>query len=288
VSAAVEPEVQGQMTDVRVAGGDGPRAEIGVIGGSGFYAFLDGAREVDVETPYGPPSDRIVVGEVGGRSVAFLPRHGRDHRFPPHRIPYRANLWALRSLGVRQVLAPCAVGGLRPELGPGSLVVPDQLVDRTSGRVQTFHDTGAVHVSFADPYCPIGRAVAAATATGAGWPLTDRGTMVVVEGPRFSTRAESQWYAAQGWSIVGMTGHPEAALARELALCYTAIALVTDLDAGVEGGEAVTQEEVFRVFADNTGRLRTLLYDVVAALPAERTCPCGSTLEGIDVPLTLP
>ncbi|MCW2726897.1 MAG: methylthioadenosine phosphorylase [Frankiales bacterium] len=276
------------MTDVRVAGGDGPRAEIGVIGGSGFYAFLDGAREVDVETPYGPPSDRIVVGEVGGRSVAFLPRHGRDHRFPPHRIPYRANLWALRSLGVRQVLAPCAVGGLRPELGPGSLVVPDQLVDRTSGRVQTFHDTGAVHVSFADPYCPIGRAVAAATATGAGWPLTDRGTMVVVEGPRFSTRAESQWYAAQGWSIVGMTGHPEAALARELALCYTAIALVTDLDAGVEGGEAVTQEEVFRVFADNTGRLRTLLYDVVAALPAERTCPCGSTLEGIDVPLTLP
>jgi 5'-methylthioadenosine phosphorylase len=288
VSAAVEPEVQGQMTDVRVAGGDGPRAEIGVIGGSGFYAFLDGAREVDVETPYGPPSDRIVVGEVGGRSVAFLPRHGRDHRFPPHRIPYRANLWALRSLGVRQVLAPCAVGGLRPELGPGSLVVPDQLVDRTSGRVQTFHDTGAVHVSFADPYCPIGRAVAAATATGAGWPLTDRGTMVVIEGPRFSTRAESQWYAAQGWSIVGMTGHPEAALARELALCYTAIALVTDLDAGVEGGEAVTQEEVFRVFADNTGRLRTLLYDVVAALPAERTCPCGSTLEGIDVPLTLP
>lgn len=276
------------MTDVRVAGGDGPRAEIGVIGGSGFYAFLDGAREVDVETPYGPPSDRIVVGEVGGRSVAFLPRHGRDHRFPPHRIPYRANLWALRSLGVRQVLAPCAVGGLRPELGPGSLVVPDQLVDRTSGRVQTFHDTGAVHVSFADPYCPIGRAVAAATATGAGWPLTDRGTMVVIEGPRFSTRAESQWYAAQGWSIVGMTGHPEAALARELALCYTAIALVTDLDAGVEGGEAVTQEEVFRVFADNTGRLRTLLYDVVAALPGERTCPCGSTLEGIDVPLTLP
>jgi 5'-methylthioadenosine phosphorylase len=288
VSAAVEPEVQGQMTDVRVAGGDGPRAEIGVIGGSGFYAFLDGARKVDVETPYGPPSDRIVVGEVGGRSVAFLPRHGRDHRFPPHRIPYRANLWALRSLGVRQVLAPCAVGGLRPELGPGSLVVPDQLVDRTSGRVQTFHDTGAVHVSFADPYCPIGRAVAAATATGAGWPLTDRGTMVVVEGPRFSTRAESQWYAAQGGSIVGMTGHPEAVLARELALCYTAIALVTDLDAGVEGGEAVTQEEVFRVFADNTARLRTLLYDVVAALPAERTCPCGSTLEGIDVHLTLP
>jgi 5'-methylthioadenosine phosphorylase len=277
------------MTDGQVAGGGSDlRAEIGVIGGSGFYAFLEGAREIEVDTPYGPPSDRLVVGEVAGRSVAFLPRHGRDHRFPPHRIPYRANLWALRSLGVRQVLAPCAVGGLRPELGPGSLVVPDQLVDRTAGRVQTFHDTGAVHVSFADPYCPTGRAVAATTAAAAGWPVTDRGAMVVIEGPRFSTRAESQWYAAQGWSIVNMTGHPEAVLARELALCYTAIALVTDLDAGVEGGEAVTQEEVFRVFADNTARLRALLYDVVAALPAERRCPCGSTLDGIDVQLTLP
>src|SRR2546426_6897897 len=128
-------------------------AEIGVIGGSGFYSFLEDPEEVMVDTPYGPPSDPVTLGQVGGRRVAFLPRHGKDHRFPPHRIPYRANLWALRSLGVRQVLAPCAVGGLRPELGPGTFVVPDQLVDRTSGRPQTFHETGAVHVSFADPYC---------------------------------------------------------------------------------------------------------------------------------------
>ena len=263
-------------------------AEIGVIGGSGFYAFLDGAREVEVDTPFGPPSDPLVVGEVGGRTVAFVARHGRDHRFPPHRIPYRANLWALRSLGVTQVLAPCAVGGLRPELGPGSLVVCDQLVDRTSGRVQTFYDTGAAHVGFADPYCPDGRAVAVATARAADWPVTDGGTMVVVEGQRFSTRAESQWYAAQGWSVVNMTGHPEAVLARELALCYTAIALVTDLDAGlagVEGGEAVTQAEVFRVFGERTAALRGLLQDVVAALPRERTCPCGSALDGLDVGL---
>jgi 5'-methylthioadenosine phosphorylase len=263
-------------------------ADVGVIGGSGLYALLADATEVEVETPYGAPSDPLVVGDVDGRRVAFVPRHGRDHRFPPHRIPYRANLWALRSLGVRQVVAPCAVGSLRRSLPAGSLVVPDQLVDRTSGRPQTFHDAGAVHVSFADPYCPAGRRVALETAATTGWVPTDGGTMVVVEGPRFSTRAESQWFAAQGWSLVNMTGHPEAVLARELALCYTAIALVTDLDSGVEGGAAVTQDEVFRVFATNTDRLRTLLHTVVAALPTERTCGCGQALDGIDVRLVLP
>ena len=268
------------MSQPPSADGASASAEIGVIGGSGLYALLDDVREVPVETPFGPPSDPLVVGEVGGRSVAFVPRHGTDHRFPPHRIPYRANLWALRSLGVRQVLGPCAVGGLRPDLGPGSLVVLDQLVDRTSGRAQTFWDQGAVHVPFADPYCPQGRAVATRLAREAGWPVAERGTIVVIEGPRFSSRAESQWYSGQGWSVVGMTGHPEAVLARELALCYTALALVTDLDAGVEGGEPVTQAEVFRVFGENTARLRELLLAVVAALPTERDCPCGSALDG--------
>ncbi len=263
-------------------------ADIGVIGGSGFYEFLDDVEEVRLDTPFGPPADPVVVGEVGGRRVAFVPRHGRDHRFPPHRIPYRANLWALRATGVRQVLAPCAVGGLQPDLGPGSLVVPDQLVDRTSGRPQTYHDAGAVHVAFADPYCPVGRRTTLEVAARSGWPAVDGGTMVVVEGPRFSTRSESQWYAAQGWSLVNMTGHPEAVLARELALCYTAIALVTDLDAGVEVGTHVTQEEVFRVFGDNVARLRDLLYAVVAALPANRDCPCRHALDGIDIGLDLP
>jgi len=263
-------------------------ADIGVIGGSGLYALLEGASEHDVATPYGPPSDPLVVGEIGGRRVAFVPRHGRDHRFPPHRIPYRANLWALRSLGVEQVLAPCAVGSLRAALPAGTLVVPDQLVDRTSGRPQTFHETGAVHVSFAEPYCPVGRSVAHATAVAAGWDTTDGGTMVVVEGPRFSTRAESRWFAAQGWDVVNMTGHPEAVLARELALCYTSLALVTDLDAGVDGGPPVTQQEVFETFAASTVRLRALLHDVVAALPLGRACGCGSALDGIDVRLELP
>ena len=261
-------------------------AEIGVIGGSGLYALLDGATEHEVSTPYGPPSDPITVAEVGGRPVAFLPRHGRDHRFPPHTIPYRANLWALRSLGVRQIIAPCAVGGLRPELGPGTFVVPDQLIDRTSGRDQTFYDTGAVHVSFADPYCPDGRATVLAAAQQVD--PVDGGTMVVVEGPRFSTRAESRWFTSIGGAIVNMTGHPEAVLARELALCYTTIALVTDLDAGVEGDHGVTQEEVFRVFADNTKKLRDLLLTAVANLPTARTCPCSHALDGINLPFDLP
>jgi 5'-methylthioadenosine phosphorylase len=263
-------------------------ADIGVIGGSGLYALLEVATELTVETPFGPPSDPLVVGELGGRRVAFVPRHGRDHRFPPHRIPYRANLWALRSLGVRQVLAPCAVGSLTASVPAGWLVVPDQLIDRTSGRTQTFHDEGAVHVSFADPYCPAGRAAAVGAAAGLGWDVADGGTMVVVEGPRFSTRAESQWFAAQGWAVVNMTGHPEAALARELALCYTTIALVTDLDAGVDGAGAVTQEEVFRVFSRNTSRMRDLLSAVVGALPSERGCPCGHALDGIEIRLDLP
>lgn len=258
-------------------------AEIGVIGGSGFYAFLDDVREVEVDTPYGAPSDPIALGEVAGRRVAFVPRHGRDHRYPPHRVPYRANAWALRSLGVRQILAPCAVGSLQPALGPGSVVVPDQLVDRTSGRPQTLHDTGAVHVSFADPYCPRGRAAVLAVARANAVAAVDGGVMVVVEGPRFSTRAESRWFAAQGWSLVNMTGHPEAVLARELAVCYTAVALVTDLDAELASGEAVSQAEVFAVFAENIERLRALLVNVIEVLPGERDCVCSHALDGIAV-----
>ncbi len=268
-------------------------AEIGVIGGSGLYTFLDespGTVEVTPETPWGSPSGPITVGEITGRRVAFLPRHGRGHRFPPHRVPYRANLWALRALGVRQVLAPCAVGSLRPEIGPGAVVVADQVVDRTWGREHTYcdGDAGVAHVGFADPYCPDGRAAAVRTARARGLEPVDGGTLVVVNGPRFSTRAESTWHAAQGWSLVGMTGMPEASLARELGLCYTAVALVTDHDAGVSDGASVTQEEVFRVFAANMGRLRGLLHELVGALPAERTCACGSSLDGMAVPYPLP
>jgi 5'-methylthioadenosine phosphorylase len=253
-------------------------ADLAVIGGSGLYALLDGAEEHPVDTPYGPPSDPVTIADVAGRPVAFLPRHGRDHRYPPHRIPYRANLWALRELGVTQVLAPCAVGGLRPELGPGTFVVPDQLIDRTSGRAQTFFDDEVVHTNFADPYCPVGRRAvidSGRSGDGEGIDIQDTGTMIVVEGPRFSTRAESRWFTAIGGTVINMTGHPEAILARELGLCYTSIALVTDLDAGVEGDHGVTQDEVFAVFAQNTERMRALLLRTLAALPRRRTCACS-------------
>ncbi|MFJ6780924.1 S-methyl-5'-thioadenosine phosphorylase [Streptomyces yangpuensis] len=274
-------------------------AEIGVIGGSGFYSFLEDVSEIQVETPYGPPSDSLYIGELAGRSVAFLPRHGRSHTVPPHRINYRANLWALRSVGVRQVLGPCAVGGLRSEYGPGTLLVPDQLVDRTQSRVQTFFDGVAlpdgrvpnvVHTTFADPYCPVGRSVAVAAARGQDWEPVDGGTMVVIEGPRFSTRAESRWYASAGWSVIGMTGHPEAILARELGLCYTSMALVTDLDAGAETGEGVSHTEVLKVFGENVGRLRTVLFDAVAGLPAtdSRDCLCTHAHDGWDLGIELP
>ncbi len=275
------------------------QAEIGVIGGSGFYSFLDDVTEITVETPYGSPSDSLFLGEVAGRRVAFLPRHGRKHHLPPHRINYRANLWALASVGVTRVLGPCAVGGLRAEYGPGTLLVPDQLVDRTKARAATFYDgepladgsaPNVVHAAFADPYCPRDRAVAVRTAREGGWEAVDGGTLVVVEGPRFSTRAESRWHAAQGWSVVGMTGHPEAPLARELGLCYTSLTLVTDLDAGAGTGEGVSHEEVLRVFAANVDRLRTVLFDVVGALPAGdgRDCLCAHALDGVDTGVPSP
>jgi 5'-methylthioadenosine phosphorylase len=264
-------------------------ADIAVIGGSGFYEFLTGAREVVVETPFGEPSETVVVGEVAGKKVAFLPRHGRDHRFPAHKIPYRANLWALRALGVRRILAPSAVGSLTASYGPGTLIIPDQIVDRTRGRVQTYYDVNAVHVTFADPYCANGRSRAVAVARQAGWVPAGSGTLVVIDGPRFSTRAESKWYADQGWTLIGMTGHPEAILARELAMCYTTLALVTDLDAGVEEGEGVTQAEVFEVFAANMSRLRDLVATIIEELPDEREDDlCAHALDGIKLPFDLP
>lgn len=272
----------------QVVDGVDAQAEVGVIGGSGLYALMDEVSEVVVDTPYGPPSDSLFLGRLAGREVAFLPRHGRGHRLPPHRINYRANLWALHALGVRQVVAPCAVGGLRPEYGPGTLVVPDQFVDRTSGRPQTYYDglpladgsvPEVVHVSMADPYCPAGRRAVAEAARSADWQPVDGGTLVVIEGPRFSTRAESRWFTANGWSVVGMTGHPEAVLARELGLCYTSLALVTDLDAGVESGEGVTHTEVLREFARNVDRLRGVLFKALEGLPAVRDCVCSHALD---------
>src|SRR5581483_6017327 len=262
--------------------GDGHlNAEIGVFGGSGFSSFLEETETVRVETPYGRPSADPVIGEVGGRRVAFIPRHGLKHEFPPHRIPYLANLWAMRELGVTRILGPNACGSLQPHVKPGDFVVCDQLVDRTRTRPNTFYDGPVTtHISFADPYCPTMREVIVVRGRELGIPIHDRGTVVVIEGPRFSTRAESAWFASAGWEVINMTQYPEAVLARELEICYANISLITDYDVGMEGVPPVTNEEVVRVFARNNARLRDLLFAVIPALPTERACPCATALSG--------
>lgn len=247
-------------------------AEIGVFGGSGFYAFLDDVVEVSVSTPFGPPSAPVAVGTVGDRSVAFLARHGKEHHLPPHRVDFRANAWALHSIGVRSVLGPCAVGSLRPDRRPGDLVVPDQLVDRTWGRPDTFADDVVQHLSFADPYSEELRQVVLTAAREEHDPgrVHDGGTVVVIQGPRFSTRAESQWFRRMGWDVVNMTQHPEVALCRELGMAYAGMALVTDFDSGVDDSPdvaPVTMEEVFRVLAQNVDLTRRILFRAIPLLP---------------------
>ena len=256
-----------------------PRAEIGVIGGSGFYEFLEDTETVEMETPFGAPSAPITIGAVGGRTVAFLPRHGVDHRFPPHKVPYRANLWALKDLGVTRVFGPCAVGSLRREIPPRTLMICDQAIDFTKSRDNTFYDgPQTTHVSFADPYCPTLRETLVETSTSQGIEHRDVGTMVVIEGPRFATRAESRMYAQLGADVIGMTQFPEAILARELELCFGTVALVTDYDVGVDDIPPVTHEEVLKVFGENLGTLRDLLFAAIPAVPAERNCPCAEAL----------
>ena len=255
-------------------------AEIGVFGGSGFYSFLTDVETVDLDTPYGRPSAPPVIGDVGGRRVAFIPRHGVKHEFPPHQVPYRANAWAMKELGVGRVLGPNACGSLQPQVKPGDFVICDQLVDRTRSRPNTFYDGPVTtHISFADPYCETMRRVTIETGLTLGISIHDRGTVVVIEGPRFSTRAESAWFAAAGWEVINMTQYPEALLARELEICYANISLITDYDVGVEDVAPVTHEEVIRVFAENNDKLRDLLFAVIPALPAERDCPCATALE---------
>jgi 5'-methylthioadenosine phosphorylase len=260
-----------------------PRAQVGVFGGSGFYSFLDDVEEVTPTTPFGAPSAPLTVGTVGDTRVAFLPRHGRRHEHAPAQIPARANLWAMRMLGVRTVVGPCAVGSLRLDVAPGHFVVLDQLVDRTRGRDDTFYDRGLVHhVSFADPYCPVVRERAIVAAEGAGVTVHHEGTIVVINGPRFSTRAESRWYRSQGWDVVGMTQHPEAYLARELGMHYAGIALVTDYDTGVEEDpdvEPVTQEQVLAMVEQNVDRVRAVLFDLLPTLATEPTgCTCAAAV----------
>jgi 5'-methylthioadenosine phosphorylase len=259
--------------------GAATEAQIGVFGGSGFYSLLDDAETVEVDTPYGEPSAAPVIGSIGPYRVAFIPRHGVKHQFPPHAINYRANLWAMKELGVQRIVGPCAAGSLQTGVKVGDFVVCDQIVDRTRSRPHTFYDGPVTtHISFADPYCATMRPVIVDRARELGIGVHDGGTMVVIEGPRFSTRAESAWFNSEGWQTINMTGYPECLLARELEICYANVSLITDYDVGVPGAPPVTHEEVVRVFGQNNVRLRELLFDVIPALPAERDCECATAL----------
>jgi len=258
-----------------------PQAEIGVFGGSGFYELLDNPSEHRINTPYGAPSSPVMVGEIGGRSVAFLPRHGKDHSLPPHMINYRANVWAMKHLGVTRIIGPNACGSLQADVVPGDFVICDQFVDRTWGRKDTFYDGPiTTHVSSADPYCAVMRDVAAAEAAKLGITAHPKGTVVVIQGPRFSTRAESKWFASQGWEVINMTQYPECYLARALEICYVNISLITDHDAGAEGAEPVSNDEVVRVFNQNNSKVKALIHAMIPALPEARECACAHALEG--------
>jgi 5'-methylthioadenosine phosphorylase len=259
-------------------------AEVGVLGGSGFYSFLADVDQVDVETPYGAPSAPVTIGEVGGKRVAFLPRHGVKHELPPAQINYRANLWAMKELGVRRIIGPNASGALKAELELGEFVVCDQFVDRTHSRRDTFYEgPETTHVSAADPYCPELRGILVETARELGIPVRDGGTVVVIQGPRFSTRAESKWFQDAGWDVINMTAYPEGYLARELELCYANISMVTDHDVGVEGTQPVSHHQVIEVFTRNNEKLRELLFAAIPKIGPQPQDVCATALEGARI-----
>jgi len=259
------------------------RAEIGVFGGSGFYSFLEDTTELEIKTPYGDPSGKIVIGEVSGKSVAFMPRHGRNHGLPPHMINFRANIYAMKELGVKYIFGPCASGSLQPHIKPGQFVICDQFVDRTKGRRDTFFDgPKTVHIAMAKPYCPDLRKIVIQSAKELDIEHHTEGTVVVIQGPRFSTVAESKWYARQGWEVINMTQYPESYLAREQEICYVNISLITDYDVGLEGHPdvgPVTLEEVVKVFNENNEKIKNLLFRAIGKIPGGRQCTCSRALK---------
>lgn len=258
-------------------------ADIGVFGGSGFYSLLGDVREIEVETPYGPPSDSVFLAELDGKRVAFLPRHGRHHSVPPHKINFRANVWAMKSLGVRYIISPCAAGSLQTHVAPAHFVVCDQYVDRTRGRADTFYDGPDVyHVSSADPYCPLLRRMAIDVIREHGITCHERATAVVVQGPRFSTRAESRWFTQAGWEVISMTQYPEAHLCLEQEMAVVNISLITDYDTGlVATGDVqpATTEEVMAVFAQNADRIKRVVLDLVRRIPLDMESPQHHVLQ---------
>jgi len=259
-----------------------PQAKIGVIGGSGLYDIegMTDIEEVDIKTPFGQPSDTIVVGKLEGVGVAFLPRHGRGHRILPTEVPVRANIYALKSLGVGHIIAINSVGSLKEEFKPGDLLIPDQLIDRTRSRVNTFFGEGVVvHIPFGEPVCPDLSQVVYRAAKDAGATTHRGGTYVVMEGPAFSTRAESLLYRAWEADVIGMTALPEAKLAREAEICYAIIACVTDYDCWHRKHEAVTAEIILNTLRQNIGIAKKIIRLALGRVPEKRDCGCGSALK---------
>jgi 5'-methylthioadenosine phosphorylase len=255
-------------------------AAIGVFGGSGFYKFLDDIEEIKVETPYGMPSDNLFIGTIAGRRVAFMPRHGRTHSILPHLINYRANVWAMKSIGVERVISPCAAGSLQKEVKPGDFVICDQFVDWTDGRKSTFFEGPIVtHPSAADPYCPDLRNLAIETAEELGITVHKTGTVVVINGPRFSTKAESKFFTNQGWEVINMSAFPEAYLVKEMDMCPVNISLITDYDAGLVGDVApVSHHDVMKVFEANLANLKGLMFKMIEKIPqGANACECTRT-----------
>lgn len=255
-------------------------ATIGVFGGSGFYKFLDDVEEIKIETPYGMPSDSAFVGKIGPHKVAFIPRHGRNHTIPPHLINYRANVWAMKSLGVKRVISPCAAGSLQKHIEPGHFVICDQFVDWTDGRKSTFFEGPLVcHPSPAETYCPELRSIAIQTAKDLGIKVHENGTVVVINGPRFSTKSESKFFTGQGWEVINMTAFPEAYLVKEMDMCPLNISLITDYDAGLVGDvPPVSHQAVIEVFNNNVANLKSLLFSMIEKTPLEpNKCTCALT-----------
>ncbi len=256
------------------------RADIGIIGGTGVYDqdMLEDAREVKVYTPYGDTSSLITIGYYKDKSVAFIPRHGKEHRIPPHKIPARANIWALKELGVKRILAPAAVGSMREELKPGDIVIIDQFIDFTKKREYTFYDGGEVcHISVADPFCEELRPIVIDTAKGLGLSVHEKGTYVCIEGPRYSTRAESRFFRDHlKADVIGMTLVPECILAREMEICYVSIATVTDYD--VWADKPVSTKEVIDTLKKNVINTKRLLRELIPKIPLERNCFCRDAL----------
>jgi len=259
-----------------------PEAKIGVIGGSGLYHIkgLTDIEEVDIETPFGKPSDDITIGRLEGTRVAFLPRHGKGHHLSPTEVPYRANIYALKSLGVEWIISVNAAGSLKQEFKPGELVIPDQLIDRTRNRASSFFNDGIVaHIIFAEPFCPVLSQVLYRTAGEAGVSVHQGGTYLVMEGPAFSTRAESKLYCSWGADIIGMTASPEAKLAREAEICYASIVNVTDYDCWQKHNEPTPIDVIIETQRRNTDRIREIIRLAATRIPDERRCDCATALK---------